>query len=293
MRTLPAVCTADISLLVPEQKVVDTHGVPIMVAAVLVYRICDAQKAVLDMDDVHRYVRAQAAAALKLTVSKYSYEELKVESAPVQEQVATLLQAKCDIAGAEVVSVTLAELNYAPEIAQAMLKKQQAAALVQARELVVEGACSICMDAVKRLEAAGMTLEQADKVRIVTNLLTVVCGEVARRRLEPARGAASSPQRAACAGSVCRAVADSSAVRVARPAVCACRRMHRPSSLSPPREAREPSAGMCAEEQRSWSVPAELAVVARVSLGPVFGPLGGAFQLEDAGGHFGRRRPER
>lgn len=171
------ISTADISLLVPEQKVVDTHGVPIMVAAVLVYRICDAQKAVLDMDDVHRYVRAQAAAALKLTVSKYSYEELKVESAPVQEQVATLLQAKCDIAGAEVVSVTLAELNYAPEIAQAMLKKQQAAALVQARELVVEGACSICMDAVKRLEAAGMTLEQADKVRIVTNLLTVVCGE--------------------------------------------------------------------------------------------------------------------
>ena len=79
--------------------------------------------------------------------------------------------------GATVVSLTLNELNYAPEIASAMLKKQQAAALVAARELVVEGACDICLEAVKKLEASGMKLEQQDKVRIITNLLTVVCGE--------------------------------------------------------------------------------------------------------------------
>jgi len=171
------ISTADISYQVPEQKVVDTEGVPIMVSAVLVYRIRDAKKAVLDIENVHRYVQSQAAAALKLTVSKYNYEQLKVESSQVQQQVVDLLQDKCTIAGAEVISVTLAELNYAPEIAAAMLKKQQAAALVSARELVVEGAVNICMDAVKKLEASGMTLEQGDKVRIVTNLLTVVSGE--------------------------------------------------------------------------------------------------------------------
>lgn len=169
--------TADISFLVPEQKVVDTEGVPIMVAAVLVYRIVDARKAVLDIDNVHRYVQAQASAVLKLTVSRHSYDTLKVESANVQQQVVELLQEKTIPAGVEIVSVTLSELNYAPEIASAMLKKQQAAALVSARELIVEGACSICADAVRKLEAHGMTLDQADKIKIVTNLLTVVCGE--------------------------------------------------------------------------------------------------------------------
>jgi len=95
----------------------------------------------------------------------------------VQEQVVIALQEKCVTPGVTVVSMTINELNYAPEIASAMLKKQQAAALIAARELVVEGACSICRDAVKNLESYGMQLEQADKVKIVTNLLTVVCGE--------------------------------------------------------------------------------------------------------------------
>jgi len=168
---------ADITWAVPEQKVVDVTGVPIIIGAVLVYRITDSKKALLDIQDVHKYVQSQASAALKIIVSRYSYDALKVESMQVQEQVVIALQEKCVTPGVTVVSMTINELNYAPEIASAMLKKQQAAALVAARELVVEGACSICRDAVKNLESYGMQLEQADKVKIVTNLLTVVCGE--------------------------------------------------------------------------------------------------------------------
>lgn len=169
--------TADITWIVPNIKVVDTTGCPIMVSAVLVYRVVDSKKAVLHIDNVHTYVQSQASAALKLIVSRYSYEALKVESAQVQEQVVQALQEKCVTAGTEVVSLTLNELNYAPEIAAAMLKKQQAAALIAARELIVDGACQICHDAVRNLESGGLQLDKADKVKIVTNLLTVVCGE--------------------------------------------------------------------------------------------------------------------
>jgi len=169
--------TADCTYIVPEIKVVDTTGVPMIVSAVLVYKLVDCKKALLDIDDVHQYIRAQASAALKLIVSRYSYEELKVEATQVQTQVVEVLQDKSMVCGAEIKSMTLNELNYAPEIASAMLKKQQAAALVSARELIVEGACNICRDAVAKLEENGMQLEQADKVKIVTNLLTVVCGE--------------------------------------------------------------------------------------------------------------------
>ena len=169
--------TADIAWNVPELKVVDISGVPIIVSAVLVYRITDSKKALIDVSNVHRYVQSQASAALKIIVSRYTYEALKVESAQVQEQVVDALQEKLIVAGVQAVSMTLNELNYAPEIASAMLKKQQAQALVSAREMIVDGACDICLEAIKKLEKAGMELEQAEKVKIVTNLLTVVCGE--------------------------------------------------------------------------------------------------------------------
>lgn len=171
------VTTADIAYVLPELKVVDTTGVPIVVSAVLVYRVVDAKRALLNIDNVNRFVQSQASAALKLVVSQYSYEALKVESSAVQQQVIDALQEKVTAAGVQALSLTLNELNYAPEIAAAMLKKQQAAALVAARELVVEGACQICLDAVKRLNDNGLSLEQADKVRLVSNLLTVVCSE--------------------------------------------------------------------------------------------------------------------
>ena len=79
--------TADISWTVPELKVVDISGVPIVVSAVLVYRVVDSKKAQLDVLNVNKYVQSQASAALKLIVSRYSYEALKVETAEVQEQV--------------------------------------------------------------------------------------------------------------------------------------------------------------------------------------------------------------
>jgi len=78
----------------------------------------------------------------------------------------------------QVDSMTLNELNYAPEIASAMLKKQQAGALIEARELISEGAVQISLDAVQKLEAGGrIQLTNEDKVKVVTNLLTICCGE--------------------------------------------------------------------------------------------------------------------
>ena len=102
----------------------------------LVYRVTDAKKALLDIQDVKTYVQAQAAAALKLVAAQYTYEALKAESNAVQLKVVDVLQERLAVAGVQAVSMTLNELNYAPEIAAAMLKKQQAMALVEARELV-------------------------------------------------------------------------------------------------------------------------------------------------------------
>ena len=103
----------------------------------------------------------------------------RLEGQQVTEQTVAALQEKVLCAGVRVLSVTLNELNYAPEIASAMLKKQQAGALVEAREIIAEGATAIALSAVARIEAAdqGIVLESADKVKILSNILTVTCGE--------------------------------------------------------------------------------------------------------------------
>ena len=88
------------------------------------------------------------------------------------------MQPKVDCAGVKILSVALNELNYAPEIASSMLKKQTAGAMVEDRQLIVDGAIRIAEDAVVKLEAGGkMKLSNEDKVRIVTNLLTVTCSD--------------------------------------------------------------------------------------------------------------------
>jgi len=167
-------CTMDL----PTSKVADAVGNPVMVSAILNYRVVNAKKALLHVEDRARYVNTNAQAVLKQTVSVYSYDQLKEDHDEVNMRMRAMLQPLLTVAGIEVTSMSLNDLSYAPEVAAAMLKRQQAKALVDARTLIVEGAVKIAQDAVTRLEAEGtVQLDDDQKVKIVTNLLTVTCSD--------------------------------------------------------------------------------------------------------------------
>ena len=131
------------------------------------------------MDNIFNFVNTNAQSVLKQVVGRYTYDQLKSESAVVTKSLLSRLQPIVALAGVEISSMQLNELNYAPEIASGMLKKQQAGALIEARKLIVEGAVSIAQDAVRLLEAgdAGLKMSDSEKVSLVTNLLTVTCAE--------------------------------------------------------------------------------------------------------------------
>eukprot|EP00658_Telonema_sp_P-2_P026143 TRINITY_DN2054_c0_g1_i16.p1 TRINITY_DN2054_c0_g1~~TRINITY_DN2054_c0_g1_i16.p1 ORF type:complete len:203 (-),score=49.51 TRINITY_DN2054_c0_g1_i16:365-973(-) len=162
----------------PTQKVADGNGNPVMVSAVLNYRVSDSKRALMNVQNVHTFVSTNAQATLKQTVGRYSYDQLKSVAETVNEEMRTTLQSLVQCAGIEVNSIRLNDLSYAPEVAASMLKIQQARALIQARELIVEGAVRISQDAVLRLEESdAVQLDAATKAKIVTNILTVTCGE--------------------------------------------------------------------------------------------------------------------
>lgn len=167
-------CTMDL----PNSKVADGAGNPVMVSAILNYRVVDAKKALLNVEKHKEYVNTNAQAVLKQTVSIYDYSTLKSEHEEVNNRMRASLQPLLTIAGVEVTSMCLNDLSYAPEVAAAMLKKQQARALVAAREEIVEGAVRIAQDAVTKLETNGtVQLNDEQKVKIVTNILTVTCSD--------------------------------------------------------------------------------------------------------------------
>merc|ERR1711907_264058 len=124
------------------------------------------------------YINTNAQAVLKQTVAQYSYDQLKTDHDEVNSRMRNTLQPLMELAGIQVSSMSLNDLSYAPEVAAAMLKRQQAKALVDARTLIVEGAVRIAQDAVTKLEQDGtVTLDDDQKVKIVTNLLTVTCAD--------------------------------------------------------------------------------------------------------------------
>jgi len=163
---------------IPTAKVADGNANPINVSCIVNYRIVDPKKAIMNVENLTQYVNTNAQAVLKQTVSHYTYNQLKGEYSHINEQMKSQLQPLVDIAGVEVASMSLNDLSYASEVAAAMLKKQQAAALIEARTLIVEGACRIAQDAILKLEQeSDLNLSDEAKVRIVTNLLTVTCSE--------------------------------------------------------------------------------------------------------------------
>ena len=162
----------------PDLKVADASGSPVLVSAVLNYLVSNAQRAILNVQSLDSYVRTNAQAVLKQVVGSYTYDQLKTESSMINDLMLRRLEALLECVGVSVQSMQLNELNYAPEIASGMLKKQQAGALIEARKLIVEGAVMIAQDAVRMLEAdATVTMNNEDKVKLMTNLLTVTCSD--------------------------------------------------------------------------------------------------------------------
>jgi regulator of protease activity HflC (stomatin/prohibitin superfamily) len=172
------VTTAIQSLDLPNTKIVDLNGSPIMVSAIVNYQVEDPLKALYNVEDYKRYVEINAQAVVKSVIGKHSYNDLKAETEAVNTQLCREMQPKVDCTGVRILSVALNELNYAPEIAGSMLKKQTAGAMVEARQLIVQGAVQIAQDAVVALEAGGkIKMSNEDKVKIVTNILTVTCSD--------------------------------------------------------------------------------------------------------------------
>jgi regulator of protease activity HflC (stomatin/prohibitin superfamily) len=166
----------------PKNTVADGNGNPIIVSGIVTFAFGDTRKVGLEVADAHEFVRTQAMAVHKQVASKYPYESrdgasLKSEAARIGVEMVETLQRKVAPAGTKVISFELSDLSYSPEIAQSMLIRQQASALVDARKIIVEGAVEIVNDAVQLLEKKGLPLAGEARERLVANLLTVICGE--------------------------------------------------------------------------------------------------------------------
>jgi regulator of protease activity HflC (stomatin/prohibitin superfamily) len=173
------VTTAIQSLDFPNSKIVDLNGSPIMVSAIMNYQVKAPLKAICNVENFTEYVMINAQGVVKSVIGKHSYNGLKAVTEAVNAQLCTKeMQPKVDCMGVRILLVVLNKLNYAPEIASSMMKKQTAGAMVEARQLIVQGTVQIAQDMVVALEEGGkVKLSNEDKVKFVTNLLTVTCSD--------------------------------------------------------------------------------------------------------------------
>ena len=166
-------------------KVNDKRGNPIEIAAVVVWRVQDTAQAVFDVDDYVKYVQTQSESALRHLASQYSYDHgeeneitLRSNSAEVSAGLKLELEERLSRAGVAVEEARLTHLAYAPEIAQAMLRRQQAEAVIAARQKIVQGAVSMVDLALKDLaDKHVVQLDDERKAAMVSNLMVVLCGE--------------------------------------------------------------------------------------------------------------------
>jgi regulator of protease activity HflC (stomatin/prohibitin superfamily) len=165
-------------------KVSDADGNPVEIAAVIVFRVQDSYKAVFAVDDHLRYVAVQSETAVRHLATTYPYESHDAgrpslrDSAVVSEVLTNELRERFELAGVEVLESRVTHLAYAPEIAQAMLARQQANAIVAARHKIVEGAVGMVSNALEMLRDQDVvTLDEERKAQMVSNLLVVLCGD--------------------------------------------------------------------------------------------------------------------
>jgi regulator of protease activity HflC (stomatin/prohibitin superfamily) len=165
-------------------KVNDADGNPVEIAAVVVYKVIDSFKAAFAVDDYEEYVETQSEAAVRHLATTHPYDahddartSLR-DGAEVAEELTVELRERTLTAGIEVIEARITHLAYAPEIAQAMLVRQQAAQVVAARTQIVEGAVGMVALALDRLAEQGtVELDEERKANMVSNLLVVLCGD--------------------------------------------------------------------------------------------------------------------
>jgi regulator of protease activity HflC (stomatin/prohibitin superfamily) len=169
----------------PKLKVNDRRGNPVEIATVVVWRVKDTAQAVFDVDDFEQYVETQSETALRHLAGSYAYdhgEESEITLRSNVDEVSQALKGELEErlarAGVVVAEARLTHLAYAPEIAQAMLRRQQAEAVIDARQKIVHGAVSMVEMALKDLTQKGVVeLDPERKAAMVSNLMVVLCGE--------------------------------------------------------------------------------------------------------------------
>ena len=167
-----------------KQKINDRDGNPIEISIVVIWKIANTAKAVFNVDNYEEYVSIQADSALRDVAGAYPYDgdgenvkSLRGSSAEIAGHLRDMLQSRVDDAGIEVIEARITHLAYAPEIAAAMLQRQQAAAIIEARQKIVDGAVGMVEMALERLsENHVCELDEERKAQMVSNLLVVLCG---------------------------------------------------------------------------------------------------------------------
>jgi regulator of protease activity HflC (stomatin/prohibitin superfamily) len=171
-------------------KVNDHDGNPIEIAAVVVWRLVETFEAAFNVDDYEHFVHVQTEAAVRILATTYSYDahdegqlSLRSSVAEISERLRHEVQERLAKAGIDVIEARISHLAYAPEIAGAMLRRQQASAVIAARTRIVEGAVGMVEMALAEISRKGVvTLDEERKAQMVSNLLVVLCSE---RGVEP------------------------------------------------------------------------------------------------------------
>jgi regulator of protease activity HflC (stomatin/prohibitin superfamily) len=166
-------------------KVNDSDGTPVEIAAVVVWQVEDTAKAVFEVDDFVEFVAIQTETAVRHIANSYPYDShvegqlsLRDNAEEITAKLSAEIGARVASAGVRIVESRITRLAYAPEIAQAMLRRQQASAIVAARQRIVEGAVGMVQSALERLaEENVVDLDEERKATMVSNLLVVLCGD--------------------------------------------------------------------------------------------------------------------
>ncbi|PAD39890.1 SPFH domain-containing protein [Terribacillus sp. 7520-G] len=165
-------------------KVNDVEGNPIEIAAVIVYRVIDTAKAAFNVDDYEEFVAIQSETAVRHIASNYPYDNFTETGISLREngdeitgKLQAELEARLNEAGVEVMEARFTHLAYSTEIAQAMLQRQQAAAIIAARKMIVQGAVGMSMDAVEALNDGELELDPERKAQMVNNLMVAIVSD--------------------------------------------------------------------------------------------------------------------
>ena len=169
-----------------EIKVNDLNGNPVVIGAIVVWQVADTAKATFAVEDMEEFIHSQSESALRHVATTHPYNSTDIDTIPslsgstdlVSQELADEVAARVAVAGLEIVETRISALSYAPEIAQAMLQRQQATAIVDARETIVEGAVTMVESALDKLDERDIVdLDSERRASMVSNLLVVLCSD--------------------------------------------------------------------------------------------------------------------